>query len=155
MKYEAAHSELQRLRYHPALEGSTALERLHQLQQREEQCLQAIDSERSKAVFRTLVNEAYMRNELSDREEKRQQEFQELARAMPDQISERHYSTIAGRLGDAGNFGEAVALLEAGKETYPESGLLDSLGKKLAEQAQKAGDSDALSALAGLGYVGD
>jgi len=84
-----------------------------------------------------------------------QAELVELAVVLPDQVTERTYADIAGRLGDAGSFAEAVALLEAGKQRFPESATLDGLGKKLQKQAEKAGDSDALEALSGLGYAGD
>ena len=84
-----------------------------------------------------------------------QRELLELAAALPDDVTQRTYADIAGRLGDAGNFTEAVALLEAGKLRFPDSAALDGLGKKLVKQAEQAGDSDALSALSGLGYAGD
>ena len=75
--------------------------------------------------------------------------------ALPDQVTERTYADIAGRLGDTHSFVEAIALLEAGKERFPESATLDGLGKKLVKQAEQAGDSGALDALSGLGYAGD
>ena len=84
-----------------------------------------------------------------------QSELLALAEALPDQVGERTYADIAGRLGDAGNFGEAVALLDAGKQRFPESATLDGLGQKLVKQAEQAGDAGALDALAGLGYAGD
>ena len=78
-----------------------------------------------------------------------------MAADMPESVGERTYADIAGRLGDAGNFTEAVALLESGKQRFPESSTLDGLGKKLVKQAEQAGDAGALDALAGLGYAGD
>jgi hypothetical protein len=84
-----------------------------------------------------------------------EQELVDLAAALPDQVGERTYADIAGRLGDAGNFGEAVALLDAGKQRFPDSATLDGLGQKLRKQAEQAGDSNALDALSGLGYAGD
>ena len=84
-----------------------------------------------------------------------QRELVDLATALPDQVTERTYADIAGRLGDAGSFSEAVALLESGMQRFPESATLDGLGKKLLKQAEQAGDSDALDALSGLGYAGD
>ena len=84
-----------------------------------------------------------------------QSELIDLAAAMPDKVTERTYADIAGRLGDAGSFDEAVALLEAGKQRFPESATLDGLGRKLHKQAEKAGASGALDALSGLGYAGD
>ena len=78
-----------------------------------------------------------------------------LSQAVPDAVTERTYADIAGRLGDGGNFTEAIALLDAGKQRFPDSATLDGLGKKLVKQAEQAGDSGALDALAGLGYAGD
>jgi len=78
-----------------------------------------------------------------------------LAKAMPEAVTERTYADIAGRLGSAGNFTQAIALLEAGKQRFPGSASLDGIGKKLVKEAEKAGDSGALDALAGLGYAGD
>jgi tetratricopeptide (TPR) repeat protein len=82
-------------------------------------------------------------------------ELIELAGAMPGKVSDRDYNRIAGRMGDAGHFEQAIALLAKGKEEYPESAHLDKLGNRLADEAKKSGDSSALDALAGLGYVGD
>jgi hypothetical protein len=84
-----------------------------------------------------------------------QTELLDLAVALPDQVTERTYADIAGRLGDAHSFVEAIALLEAGKERFPESATLDGLGKKLVKQAEQAGDSGALDRLSGLGYAGE
>lgn len=84
-----------------------------------------------------------------------QSELMALAEAKPDQVTERTYADIAGRLGDAKNFTEAIAVLAAGKGRFPESTVLDGIGKKLAKQAEQADDPAAQSALAGLGYVGD
>jgi len=78
-----------------------------------------------------------------------------LSEAMPGEVSDRDFNRIAGRMGDAGKFSEAIELLAKGKEQYPESAHLDKLGARLAEDAQKSGDSGALDALRGLGYVGD
>ena len=82
-------------------------------------------------------------------------ELIELAGAMPGKVSDRDYNRIAGRMGDAGHFTEAIALLEKGKEEYPDSAHLDKLGNRLADEAKKSGDSGALDRLKGLGYVGD
>ncbi|HGY92172.1 MAG TPA: hypothetical protein ENK43_13465 [Planctomycetes bacterium] len=78
-----------------------------------------------------------------------------LAAALPGKVSDRDFNRIASRMGDAGLFSEAIALLAKAEELFPDSEHLKKLGAKLAENAQKAGDSSAMDALAGLGYVGD
>lgn len=86
---------------------------------------------------------------------KARDEFLKLADAMPDRVNDRDFNRIGGRLGDAGNINEATELAQAGKERYPDSAHLDTLIKRLGDQAQAGGDSEALEALRGLGYVGD
>ena len=70
-------------------------------------------------------------------------------------VTDRHFAAVAERMGDAGKFEEAIALLDKGLKLHADSTHLDKLGKKLADDAKKSGDSGALDALAGLGYVGD
>lgn len=84
-----------------------------------------------------------------------QADFLALSAALPTQVTDRDFSRIAGRLGDAGYFQSAIALLEAGKQSHPDSTYLDALGMKLAEQANQADDPAAIEALRGLGYVGE
>ena len=74
---------------------------------------------------------------------------------MPDAVTERTYADIAGRLGDGGSIDDAIALLDAGKQRFPDSSTLDALGQRLVKKAKESGDSAALDALAGLGYAGD
>jgi len=82
-------------------------------------------------------------------------DFLALSEALPDSVSDRDFSRVAGRLGDAGHFKDAVALLEKGKAAHPDSTALDALGKQLAAQANQADDPAAVEALRGLGYVGE
>lgn len=82
-------------------------------------------------------------------------DFLKLADALPERVNDRDFNRIGGRLGDAGHIGEAIALAEAGKERYPDSAHLDTLIERLGDQAKAGGDSEALEALRGLGYVGD
>lgn len=82
-------------------------------------------------------------------------EFLALATAMKDKVTDRHYNQVGGRLADAGAFPEATAVLEAGLAAFPESKALADLRKSLGDRAKASGDSGALDALKGLGYVGD
>jgi tetratricopeptide (TPR) repeat protein len=84
-----------------------------------------------------------------------QTEFLELARANPGKVTDADFNLIASKLGDAGKLSEAIAVLEAGKTTFPNSQHLDALGKDLRARAKASGDSGALDKLKGLGYVGD
>ena len=119
-----------------------------------EQALEAIGVDATHASFgRAKIGaiEAYSQTDAA----RARSEFLAFAESHPDQLTDRDYNRIAGRLGDAGNLEEAIALLEAGKAAYPESTHLDALGARLVEQASQSGDSGALDALKGLGYVGD
>ena len=81
--------------------------------------------------------------------------FLALAKKVPDKVDAADFSRIGGRLGDGGHFDEAISLASAGMEQYPDSEFLTSLVQKLGDMAKSSGKSDALKALAGLGYVGD
>jgi len=78
-----------------------------------------------------------------------------LADAQPGTVSDADFNRIVSRMGDTSKFREAVALLQKGLELYPDSAHLDKLGKKLAADAEKADDPEALEALKGMGYVGE
>lgn len=81
--------------------------------------------------------------------------FLEFARSNPSSVTDTDFDKIAGRLGDAGKFEEAIDLLKVAKATYPDSTHLDALGEALAKQAKASGAADALAALKGLGYGGE
>ena len=74
--------------------------------------------------------------------------------AQPGQVSDGDFNRIAGKMGEAKHFTEATKLLGEGLKLYPDSKHLDTLGNSLLKAAQSAGDSDAVDALAGLGYTG-
>jgi len=82
-------------------------------------------------------------------------EFLELADAHSDRVNDRDFNRIGGRLGSAGNVNEGTELVQAGLKRYPESEHLKKLVQRLGDMAQQSGDSEALEALKGLGYVGD
>ena len=69
-------------------------------------------------------------------------------------VTDRHFNQVGGRLGSAGNLTEAIAVLEVGKKSFPDSPHLEKLVELLGKKAE-AGDPAALEALKGLGYVGD
>jgi tetratricopeptide (TPR) repeat protein len=81
--------------------------------------------------------------------------FLQFASSAPGTVRDDDFSLIASELGAAGKLEEAIAVLEAGKQAFPESVHLDALGKDLVRRAQESGDSGALDSLKGLGYVGD
>ena len=82
--------------------------------------------------------------------------FLALAKKLPDQVGAADFNRIGGRLGDSGNFDQAIELAKAGKDAFPESEHLDTLVQRLGDQvkAQGSGSSEALKALQGLGYTG-
>lgn len=86
---------------------------------------------------------------------KAKEAFLEFARANPSSVSDSDYSQIAGRLGNAKEFDEAIDLLKIAKATYPESKHLDALGEELAKQATASGATGAVDALRSLGYIGE
>lgn len=81
-------------------------------------------------------------------------EFLSLASANPTSITDREYSLVGSRLGDAGKLEEAIAVLTAGMEANPESLHLQALVKELGDKAKSTGSAGALESLKGLGYVG-
>ena len=79
----------------------------------------------------------------------------ELSTARTGAVDDADFNRIASRMASAGKFKEAVALLGHAKGLFPESAHLDKLGAKLASDAKKADDPEAMAALKGMGYVGE
>ena len=52
-----------------------------------------------------------------------------------------------------GKFAEAIGVLEAGLKKHPEDGDIKKMGDAIKVAAEKAGDTNALGSLAGLGYL--
>ncbi|MEM7517092.1 MAG: hypothetical protein AAF368_09250, partial [Planctomycetota bacterium] len=71
------------------------------------------------------------------------------------EVSFADFSTITTALSGSGNFEEAIALLTEGKEKGLFEDKLQSLITKVGDAAKAAGDADSMSALSGLGYVGN
>jgi TolA-binding protein len=80
-------------------------------------------------------------------------EFLAYAQANPSTVTPDHFSTVGGKFAGAGKFGEAIEVLDAGMKTHPESPALKKLVETIKTAAEKAGDSDALNKLSGLGYI--
>jgi hypothetical protein len=81
-------------------------------------------------------------------------EFLALAKANPSKVSDRDFSMIGLKYGEAGKLNEATEILNAGMEMHAESPQLIQLRDRLGDLAKEGGSSDALKALEGLGYAG-
>lgn len=82
-------------------------------------------------------------------------EFVELAAAHASVVEERDYEMMADTLRSRGKYAEAIDVLAAGMERYKESPKLVALRDAIGDEAKSSGDSAALDAIKGLGYVGD
>lgn len=65
------------------------------------------------------------------------------------------YNRVAVALTSASQFSDAVALLTHGMEKFPAEPKFEKLRDKIGKAAESAGDSAAMKALEGLGYVGN
>lgn len=81
-------------------------------------------------------------------------EFLALAKASPSKISDRDFSLIGLKYGEAGKIPEATEILQAGMEMHPESPQLLELRDRLGDLAKAKGSPDDMKALEGLGYAG-
>lgn len=82
-----------------------------------------------------------------------QEKFLQLATSFPDSIDARQYKTVGGKMTSEKKYVEAIAVLDAGLKAYGEDPDFPILIATVKEQASKAGDSDAMKALEGLGYL--
>ena len=82
-----------------------------------------------------------------------QSEF--LALAGAETVDYSSYNSVAVALTSESKFEEAIAILSQGMAKYPAEKRFEKLRDKIGDAAKNAGDSGALSALAGLGYVGN
>lgn len=81
-------------------------------------------------------------------------ELAALADAMPQKIDDGDYYAIGGRMIDEDKLSEAVELLTAGMERFPDSENLPRLRDRAGKRAEEQGDAGVLDSLRGLGYVG-
>jgi len=86
---------------------------------------------------------------------KAKDEFLALASAHASVIEEVDYEMVADTLRSKKEYGEAADVLAAGMLRYTESPKLEALRDQLGKEAEASGDSSALDAIKGLGYVGD
>lgn len=68
-------------------------------------------------------------------------------------FGEAQYATVGSKMTSAKKFNEAIAVLDAGMKRFSESPKLKAMLDQVALEAQKSGNSDALDALKGLGYL--
>ena len=73
--------------------------------------------------------------------------------ALGDNANEALVATIGSKMTAAKEFAAAVAVLDAGMKRFPESTKIKAMLDKVQAEAEKAGDSGALDALKGLGYL--
>jgi len=75
------------------------------------------------------------------------------ALAAKTEVPDRDYSKVGGWLAAAKNYGQAIDVLDAGMKKFEGSETLVKLTEKIKTEAEKAGDSDALAKMRGLGYL--
>ncbi len=90
---------------------------------------------------------------ISSDAEKAKSEF--LALAQSKELGAREYRTVGAKMTGEKAFEEAVAVLDAGFKKFPDDATLEQMIQTVAEEAKKAGATDALNSLSGLGYIGD
>lgn len=76
-----------------------------------------------------------------------------LAYAASNEATPDDYSAIGRKFASAGKFSEAIDILDAGMKKFEGSDVLNKLVDNIKTAAEKAGDSGALSKMAGLGYL--
>ncbi len=80
--------------------------------------------------------------------------FLELAKAMPAKVGENDYSLICSRLLDVGATLDAIDVMKAGHDRFPESSTMKAMVKAVEEAAAREATPEALNKLKGLGYAG-
>lgn len=88
-----------------------------------------------------------------DAEEARNR-FLELAADHPEQIGEREYRNVVQKMQAERKATEAVPVLHAAIERFPDSARLDEMMEQLKKDALSGGDAETVDALKGLGYIG-
>lgn len=84
---------------------------------------------------------------------KAKDDFLALASGMSSKIKSSDYINVSSKLANEQKFAEAVKVLEAGLAAHAEDPKVKAVGEKIKELASKAGDSEALKSLSGLGYL--
>ena len=84
-------------------------------------------------------------------------EFMAMVEENGDDLTERDYMSVGRQLKDAKAFTEATTVVDAGIQRYgqTESPKLMELMELIKRDVLASGDSEAMAALEGLGYIGD
>lgn len=80
-------------------------------------------------------------------------EFLTLAGGASSQVDSKDWRSVMSKLTGERAFSEAIGVLEAGLKQHPEDLDIKKMGEAIKVAAEKAGDSNALGALQGLGYL--
>jgi len=78
-----------------------------------------------------------------------------LAYAKANELKVSDYTVFITDLVSGENLEEAIEVQAEMKATFPENPKVDEMGNALVDMAKSAGNSSALDALSGLGYVGN
>ena len=81
-------------------------------------------------------------------------EFLELAASMSAQVNSKDFIAVSSKLTAEHKFADAIDVLAAGLKAFPTDAKVKAVGDRIKEEATKAGDSEALKSLKGLGYLG-
>ena len=82
------------------------------------------------------------------------QEFLDLA-GSAGTLGAEHFRTVGAKMTKQKRYEQAVAVLDVGHKKFPDDKKLHEQIDVVRAEAEKAGDSEAMSALKGLGYIGD
>jgi hypothetical protein len=81
--------------------------------------------------------------------------FLEYAKANPEQLEAGDYRKVGQRLTERKAIQDAVEVLHAGIERFPEDAKLKETMNLTVAAAEQSNDTSALNSLKGLGYIGD
>lgn len=85
--------------------------------------------------------------------ERAKDEFIAMAGSMSGSVTAKDYQAIASKMTSEKKYVPAIAVLDAGIKAHAENPKLLAIMEKVKSEAEKAGDSGALDALRGLGYL--
>ncbi len=85
--------------------------------------------------------------------DKARAEFLAYATAQGSAADSKDWRNVMSKLTAKAKFKEAIAILEVGLKQHPGDGQIKEMGDAIKSAAEKAGDSEALGSLAGLGYL--
>jgi hypothetical protein len=82
-----------------------------------------------------------------------QAEFLTLAKAQPDKVGIKDYTTVGSKMTSAKQFTQAIKVLDEGTQRFDKDPKLVEFAAVIKREAEKAGDANAISALQSLGYL--